>query len=91
MKATLVLHEKFRHAAGVVELMVWQVPEPVPPSQHGFKYRLAYAVNGKRIVGYDNERGKGDHKHLCGEETKYAFKDVATLLADFWNDVEAAQ
>ncbi|MFT3790987.1 MAG: DUF6516 family protein [Rudaea sp.] len=91
MKAALVLHEKFRHAAGVVELMVWQVPEPVPPSLHGFKYRLVYAVNGTRVVGYDNERGKGDHKHLLGEEMKYTFKDVATLLADFWNDVEAAQ
>jgi hypothetical protein len=91
MKATLVLHEKFRHAAGVVELMVWQVPEPVPPSLHGFKYRLVYAVDGTRIVGYDNERGKGDHKHLRGKEMDYAFKDVATLLADFWNDVETAQ
>ena len=91
MKATLVLHEKFRHGAGTVELLVWEVPEPVPPTMHGFKYRLTYVVDGARIVGYDNERGKGDHKHLRARELEYAFRDVATLLADFWNDVEAAQ
>jgi len=37
------------------------VPTPVPPTTHGFKYRLVYIVNGVRVVGFDNERGKGDH------------------------------
>ncbi|MFP5306150.1 MAG: DUF6516 family protein [Gammaproteobacteria bacterium] len=91
MKADLVLHEKFRHGAGLVELVVWQVPQPVPPSTHGFKYRLVYIVDGMRVVGYDNERSKGDHKHLRGAESAYSFVDVPTLLADFWKDVEAAQ
>lgn len=35
------------------------------------------------MVGFDNERGKGDHRHLHGDETAYAFTDIATLLADF--------
>lgn len=91
MKAAIILHEKFPHGAGTVELLVWAVPQPVPPSQHGFKYRLVYVVDGQRVVGYDNERGKGDHKHLGQRELGYAFVDVATLLADFWNDVEGAQ
>lgn len=66
------------------------VPSPAPPSSHGFKYRLVYAVNGVRVVGYDNERGKGDHKHLGDAEQRYRFEDVETLLADFWADVKEA-
>lgn len=61
----------------------------VPPSQHPFKYRLVFVRNGKRIVGYDNERGKGDHKHLHGQELLYAFADIDTLISDFLADVEA--
>lgn len=58
------------------------------PTRHGYKYRLVYIVNGKRIVGYDNERGKGDHRHVGGRETAYRFVDVPTLLKDFIKDVE---
>lgn len=90
MKATPVLQEKFTHRSGMVEIVVWQVPAPVPPALHGFKYRLVYVVNGARVVGYDNERGKGDHKHIGAREEAYAFTDVPTLLTDFWADVEVA-
>lgn len=89
--ATLVLHEKFSHGSGIVELVVWSVPEPVPPSSHGFKYRLVYVMGDVRVVGYDNERGKGDHKHLRDAETVYTFTSVEALLADFWRDVEGAE
>jgi hypothetical protein len=40
-------------------------------------------------VGYDNERGKGDHKHVAGIESAYAFVSLAQLLDDFRADVEA--
>lgn len=87
-KATL-LH-KFRQAygEGIIEGVVWEVPTPVPPSEHPYKYRLVYIVAGERVVGYDNERGKGDHKHLRELEVSYTFKDVPTLLADFKDDLE---
>lgn len=39
------------------------------------------------MLRYDNEQGKGDHKHLGDEETPYAFSTPARLVADFWNDV----
>jgi len=91
MKATPALHEKFTHRGGTVELVVWQVPTPVPPTLHGFKYRLVYVVDGVRVVGYDNERGKGDHKHLGERDQPCAFIDVARLMADFWADVEVAR
>lgn len=61
-----------------------------PPSEHPYKYRLVYVVDGRRVVGYDNERGKGDHRHLGESEERYRFIDPDTLLADFWRDVEGA-
>lgn len=72
-------------------MVVWQVPKPVPPSEHSFKYRLVFVREGKRLVGYDNERGKGDHRHLGGRELAYRFVDIETLVADFLRDVEAMQ
>lgn len=65
------------------ELVVWRVPEPVPPSKHSFKYRLVYIVDGQRMVGFDNERGKGDHQHRRDHEEPYHFTDVDSLVADF--------
>lgn len=89
MKAEKLLHLKRMHGLGIVEILVWRVPAPIPPAAHRFKYRLAFVVNGERVVGYDNERGKGDHKHVGGREAKYRFVDPASLVDDFWKDVEA--
>ncbi len=89
MKATPLLHERRVVAEDAfVELVVWQVPSPVPGSLHAFKYRLAYVVKGVCVLRYDNEAGKGDHKHLGEEQTPYSFTTPAQLLADFWNDVD---
>ncbi len=68
---------------GILELVVWKVPEPVPPTEHGYKYRAVYVVNGVRVVGFDNERGKGDHCHLDGKEIPYAFTGIDQLIEDF--------
>jgi Family of unknown function (DUF6516) len=76
---------------GVIELVVWRVPEPVPPSEHGFKYRAAYAIDGVRVVGFDNERGKGDHCHIRGAERRYTFVSVDQLIEDFIAAVDAAR
>lgn len=72
----------------MVEMVVWALPKPVPPSSHKFKYRLVFVRAGQRIIGYDNERGKGDHKHLGDTQMTYRFKDIDTLIADFVADVE---
>lgn len=68
---------------GVIELVVWKVPTPVPPTEHGFKYRAVYAMDGVRIVGFDNERGNGDHWHLDGQELPYTITGVDQLVEDF--------
>jgi hypothetical protein len=40
------------------------------------------------MLRYDNETGKGDHRHVRGVEEPHVFSDADTLLADFWRDVE---
>jgi Family of unknown function (DUF6516) len=70
------------------EVAVWQVLEPVSPSEHPFKYRLAYVVGGQCVLRYDNERGKGDHRHFAGQELDYAFSTPKQLLLDFNADIE---
>ncbi len=90
MNAIPVLNDKKVFGAGFVQLVVWQVRELVPASAHRFKYRLVYVVDGERVVGYDNERGKGDHRPILGQEYPYLFRDIPSLLDDFWQDVVEA-
>jgi hypothetical protein len=88
--AELLYREKRSHTGGIVEMVIWRVPEPVPPSEHPFKYRFVFIRKGIRVIGYDNERGKGDHKHINGIEQPYNFINEIKLLEDFWQDVEEA-
>ncbi len=89
MDAILVLASKAHYAGGyIMEMVVWRVPSPVAGSTHLYKYRTFYGRHGVRIVGYDNERGKGDHKHLGGAELPYTFVGVDELIRDFLAEVE---
>ena len=72
----------------VVEMVIWRVASSVPPKTHGLKYRLLYGRDGERVVGYDNERGKGDHRHHRGRESRDRFVSVEALIGDFLADVE---
>lgn len=89
MRATLLFHDKKRDELGnIMETKIWRVSvnEHTP---HGFKYSLAYVVNGVRVVGYDNEREKGDHRHIAGQELPYHFTTPESLLQDFRADMES--
>lgn len=89
-KATLILHRKRVFDDGAIsELTLWRVPNPVRGSQHGFRYSLFYGRSGERLVGYDNEPGKGDHRHYGDTEEAYAFSTPEQLMADFLADVAA--
>ena len=89
MAAELLLDERRVLAeSAFAELVVWKVPSPLPGSTHGFKYRLALVVEGVCVLRYDNEVGKGDHRHLGGEQLPYVFTTPEQLLADFWSDVD---
>jgi hypothetical protein len=70
-----------------VEIVVWMVPEPITPSAHRFKYRLAYVVDGECVLRYDNERGKGDHRHAGPAADPYDFTTPEQLVADLEVDV----
>ena len=69
------------------ELVLWRLPRPLAGSQHAFKYRLAYVVRGECVVLYDNEAGKGDHRHFGQTEREYNFTTPEQLIADFQNDI----
>ncbi len=69
-------------------MTIWLVPKPAAGSAHAFKYSLFYGYPGNRVVAYDNERGKGDHRHLEGREERYSFSTVEALVADFLSDVK---
>jgi hypothetical protein len=69
------------------ELVLWKVPKPVEGSSHRFKYRLAYVVERECVVRYDNEMGKGDHRHFGSKEGAYAFRTPEKLIADFRRDI----
>jgi len=66
-------------------------PRPVPPTDRGYKHRAVYAVDGVRVVGFDNGRGKGEHCHLHGRELPYTFTTVDALVEDFIAAVDAAR
>ena len=90
MKAEPLFYQRIDYNDGaIVEMKLWRVPTPVPPSQHSLKYSLFYGRPSIREVGYDNERGKGDHRHFKGTEAAYVFTSVEQLMTDFWADVHS--
>jgi hypothetical protein len=91
MKAKLLRRIREVWGRGVIEGVIREVPEPVSASEHRIKYRLAHVVAGVCVVGYDNERGKGDHKHIRDSEAPCVFTDVSALIRDFLNDVKEVE
>ena len=88
MEAAELLRTRITYcAAAFAELVLWQLPRAVAGSSHRFKYRLAYVVNGVCVLRYDNEAGKGDHRHFAGRESSYVFKTPEQLIADFERDI----
>jgi hypothetical protein len=77
-----------RDDGSIVEIVIWQLPEALLPSRRRSKYRLYFGEGGVTRVLYDNERGKGDHRHIGNEELDCAFTSIGQLLEDFGSDVE---
>jgi len=88
MSVDLLFHRKNIEPNGdIVEMKIWKIPHS-KDKPHGLKYSLVYIKEGKRIIGYDNAERKGDHKHYKDNVSPYHFKDVETLIKDFYGDVE---
>jgi hypothetical protein len=88
MRATMLAKTKeVRDDGVIVEVVIRVLPEPLAPCKHLFKYRLFYGTSTEERVRYDNERGKGDHRHVNGKEHDYGFSSVDKLLDDFERDI----
>ena len=89
MVTQLLFRDKYVYADGAIrEMVIWRLPQPDSERPHGLKYRLYYGYPGKSLVRYDNERGKGDHRHEGDHETRYTFVSVEQLIRDFKDDIE---
>jgi len=89
MKAELI--EKSRtviNDSTFFEVVLWHLPTPVSGSGHPFKYRLALVMNGECVLRYDNERGKGDHRHIGGIEELITFTSLEALYDAFQADMK---
>lgn len=88
MKAVALVRTRVVYSESTfAELVLWQLPRALAGSGHRYKYRLAYVVNGLCVIRYDNEAGKGDHRHYGGREISYRFIDPDRLIADFQRDI----
>lgn len=87
-RAILILSRKQVLADGaIVEIKIWRLSRITAERPHGLKYSLFYGRPGERIIGYDNEQGKGDHRHYRDREEPYLFTGLERLIADFERDV----
>ncbi|MCL2829602.1 MAG: DUF6516 family protein [Betaproteobacteria bacterium] len=88
MKADLLKRERI-HISGnrFAEVVIWALPSPLPGSVHSYKYRLAYVIDEICVLRYDNEAGKGDHRHMGEAQAPYLFTTLDALLDDFWDDL----
>ncbi|THF65985.1 hypothetical protein E6C76_10010 [Pseudothauera nasutitermitis] len=90
MGATLIHRSKETRADGVtIEMVIWSVDPAVAGSAHEYKYRLYAGRAGRTLVRYDNEAGKGDHKHVGADEAEVPFRFVSMqqAVSDFLADV----
>ncbi len=88
MGAVLIRHVKVLDELGnIVEVRIWDLPEATKDRPHGYKYSLVYIVDGKKVIGYDNAEGKGDHRHYGEIEEVYKFKSIDRLFEDFKSDI----
>ena len=74
-----------------------------PERPHGLRYSLTlHDKDGARLVGFDNAHAVSsrtgpaakravayDHKRRLRTIRPYDYADAASLLADFWKEVEA--
>jgi uncharacterized protein DUF6516 len=84
-----------------VKFVIRQVPSS-PERPHGLDYSLTLHDGGnQRLLGFDNAHsitegtGPGartrieyDHKHKGKRVRFYLYADAATLLSDFWTEVD---
>ncbi len=92
MKAAELLRRRVAYSQeSFAELVLWQLPQALPGSAHPYKYRLAFVIRGVCVLRYDNEAGKGDHRHYRGKESKFVFESPEQLIQAFQRDIARCQ
>ncbi|MBI3370598.1 MAG: hypothetical protein HY017_02415 [Betaproteobacteria bacterium] len=86
--AARILDRKIKRGDLMVQVVIWQLSGPTADRPHGVKYRLWCGRAGVTVVRYDNETGKGDHRHYASGQRPYAFVTCGKLIEDFTADVE---
>ncbi|MEE9423308.1 MAG: DUF6516 family protein [Gammaproteobacteria bacterium] len=86
MKARKLFYHKETHDDVIVEMVLWQMPEVSAERPHRLKYRFFCGTAQTCLVRYDNETGKGDHRHYGDQEEHYRFQSIEKLVEDFRND-----
>jgi len=87
--AILIIHSKAIVGRWIVQRRVWALPGVGAGAErpHGLKYSLFCGNEEICLVRYDNETGKGDHRHYGEREEPYAFTTLERPLEDFNADV----
>jgi hypothetical protein len=80
MKARQVFHVHEIRGDITVE---WVLPAPTADRPHGLKYRLYCGSGGRCVVRYDNETGKGDHRHYGRREEAWVFESDCERLTEW--------
>lgn len=90
MQAVLMHRSKISYPDGAIrEMVVWRLPQASKGCHHRIKYRFYYGLaDGTCLLRYDNEFGKGDHRHIKDREEPYTFVSVSKLVADFFADIK---
>ncbi len=89
MPAEILFKDRYVYRDGAIrEMIIWRLPATDPERPHRLKYRLFYGYPDQSLVRYDNERGKGDHRHYGGKEGQYSWVSVERLIEDFKADIE---
>jgi hypothetical protein len=86
MNARKLFYHKETRDDIILEMVIWQLPEKTTDRPHGLKYRFFCGTAKTCLVRYDNEGGKGDHRHYGDHEEMYPFQSIERLLEDFRSD-----
>jgi hypothetical protein len=87
MAPLLFRHRQEFDEGALIEAIVWKFACPSAGSSHPYKYRLFPGYLGEPVIGYDNERPKGDHRHYRQRQSVCVFISPERLIDDFLADV----
>jgi hypothetical protein len=84
----LIIHEKLVYADGIiVEIKAWDIPKSKLRPE-GYKYSFVYIdPRGTRVLGYDNSKQQGHHKHAHGKQFSVEFSSIDDLIEQFLDEV----